>query len=247
MKRTERHHLKENEVAEWLLGVKEWYEANTRLVSYGTTALLVMAAAIVGVLTYQRMNAGRATAMLAEAMAVAEAPIVAPAVPEGGKTPVQRPGTYPTDRARLEASIPRLLAVADAYPGTEAGIMARYRAAAALVGVGRTADGIQRYKEVIERGKGAYQAMARLGLADAQVIARQYDQAIASFNEVSTMNRDDVPGDGVLMHLARAYQLAGKPDDAKKAFKRVVDEYPQSPYVAAARKEVEPESSALPR
>jgi len=50
---------------------------------------------------------------------------------------------------------------------------------------------------------------------------------------------DDVPVDGVLMQLARAYTLAGKTEDAKKTLKRVIDEFPQSPYAAAARREAD--------
>ena len=81
--------------------------------------------------------------------------------------------------------------------------------------------------------------MARLGIAEAYIIGGQYDQAIASFKEVESMTSEDVPLDGVLMQLARAYKLAGKADDAKKALKRVIDEFPQSPYAAAARREAE--------
>jgi TolA-binding protein len=243
MKRTERHHLKENEVAEWLIGAKTWYEANAKLVTYGGVVLVVVAAAILATLAYRQMTAGRATAMLAEALSVAEAPVAAPAAPEAGKPPVQRPGTYPTDRARLEAALPKLLAVANAYPGSDAGIMARYRAASALVAVGRVADGIQRYKEVVERGKGPYQVMARMGLAEAQLVAGQFDQAIGSFKDVAALNSEEAPGDGVLMQLARAYQLAGKTDDARKTFRRVVDEYPQSPYVSDARRQAQGEAA----
>ena len=52
--------------------------------------------------------------------------------------------------------------------------------------------------------------MARLGIAEAQLMAGQFDQAIASFKDVRALKSDDVPVDGVLMQLARAYQLAGK-------------------------------------
>jgi len=239
MKRTERHHLKENEFAEWLLGVKTWYEENSRAVSYLAVALAVLAVAVAGTVAFRQSSAGRANAMLAEAQAVAEAAVVPPAAPEAGKAPVQRPGTYPTDRARLEAALPKLMAVADAYPSSDAGIMARYRAAAALVSLGRTPEGIQRYKEVVDKGHGAYQAMARLGIAEAQIMAGQYDQAIASFKEIEALKSEDVPLDGVLMQLARAYRLAGKSDDASKTLKRVADEFPQSPYAGTARSEAE--------
>jgi tetratricopeptide (TPR) repeat protein len=239
MKRTERHHLKENEFAEWLLGAKSWYETNSKTVGYLGIAAALALVAVMGTMAYRQMTGGRATSALAEALAVAEAPVLPPAPAEAGKPPVQRPGTYPTDRARLEAALPKLLAVADAYPASDAGIMARYRAAAALVAIGRTQEGIQRYKEVVENGKGAYQVMARMGIAEAQMMAGQYDQAIASFKEVEALKSEDVPVDGVLMQIARAYKLAGKVEDAKKTFNRVASEFPQSPYAAAARREAD--------
>jgi tetratricopeptide (TPR) repeat protein len=239
MKRKERHHLKENEFAEWLLGAKNWYEANSKAAGYLGIAAALALVAVMGTMAYRQMNEGKASSALAGALAIAEAPVLPPAPAEAGKPPVQRPGTFPTDRARLEAALPKLLEVAEAYPGSDAGIMARYRAAAALVAIGRTQEGVQRYKEVVEKGKGAYQAMARLGIAEAYIVAGQFDQAIASFKEVESLKSEDVPVDGVLMQLARAYRLAGKTEDAKKTFKRVIDEFPQSPYASAARREAE--------
>jgi tetratricopeptide (TPR) repeat protein len=240
MKRTERHHLKENDFAEWLLGVTTWFEANRQTVLYGGIAILLIGAGVAGTVAYRQANAGTASGMLAEAMSVAEAPVVPPSAAEAGKAPVQQPGTYPTDRARLEAALPKLMAVADAYPQTDSGIMARYRAASALVAVGKTADGVQRYREVVEKGRGVYQIMARLGIADAQVAAGQFDQAIAAYKEAAALNSEDAPADGILIQLARAYRLAGNAVEAKKTFKRVADEYPQSPYAAVAKRELEP-------
>jgi TolA-binding protein len=239
MKRTERHHLKENDFAEWLLGVTTWFETNRQTVLYGGIAILLIGAGVAGTVVYRQIDAGRASGMLAEAMSVAEAPVLPPSPAEAGKAPVQQPGSYPTDRARLEAALPKLMAVADAYPGTDAGIMARYRAASALVAVGKTAEGVQRYREVVEQGRGVYQIMARLGIADAQLAAGQFEQAIASYKEAAALNSEEAPADGILMQLARAYRLAGKADEAKKTLKRVTDEYPQSPYAPVAKRELE--------
>jgi len=239
MKRTERHHLKENDFAEWLLGVTTWFEANRQTVLNGGIAILLIGAGVAGTVVYRQMTAGRASGMLAEAMSLAEAPVVPPSPAEAGKAPVQQPGTYPTDRARFEAALPKLMAVADAYPVADAGIMARYRAASALVAVGKPAEGIQRYREVVEKGRGVYQIMARLGIADAQLVSGQFDQAIASYKEAAALNSEDAPADGILMQLARAYRLAGKADEAKKTLKRVTDEYPQSPYAPVAKRELE--------
>jgi tetratricopeptide (TPR) repeat protein len=239
MKRTERHHLKENEFAEGLMGAKAWFDANRNLVTYGAIALVCLIAAVAGTSAYRRVAAGRATGQLAEAMSVMEAPVVAPTAPAAGKAAVQPTGTFPTDRARLEAALPKLLAVADANPTTDAGIIARYRAAAALVALGKPADGIQRYREVIGKSTGLYQAVARLGVADAQVVSGQFDLAIASYKEVVALKSEETPADAVLMHLARAYQLAGKISDAVAIWKQVTTEFPLSTYVPAAKRELE--------
>ena len=239
MKRTERHHLKENDFAEWLNDTRQWYEANRNLVIYGGLAIVVVAVAVVATIVVRQNSASTASRLLAEATAVAEAPVMPPTAGEAGKPPLQAPGTYPTDKARLEAALPKLLAVADAYPSQDPGVMARYRAAAALVAVGRTAEGIDRYREVVANGKGVYQVMAKLGIADAQLIAGEYEPALASLKELSQQTTGEVPIDGVLMQLARGYRLAGKSDEAKKTFRRVADEFPQSPYSQIARRELD--------
>jgi TolA-binding protein len=245
MKRTERHHLKENEFAEWLLGAKNWYEANSKAVSYLSVAVAVALVAVLGTMAFRQMSAGKANSALAEALTIAEAPVLPPAPAEAGKAPVQRSGTFPTDRARLEAALPKLLAVAEAYPASDAGLMARYRAAAALVTLGRVPEGIQRYREVVDKGHGAYQAMARLGIAEAQLMAGKTSEAIAAFKEVEALKSEDVPLDGVLMALGRAYRAAGNAAEAKKTFTRVADEFPQSPYAATARREAEGDASPI--
>jgi len=244
MKRTERHHLKENEFAEWLIGTRQWYEANRNVVIYGGLAVLVVAFGVIGMVIVRQNTASTASRMLAEAMTITEAPVLPPTATEAGKPPVQAPGTYPTDKARLEAALPKLMAVADAYPNLEPGVMARYRAAAALVAVGRTAEGIARYSEVAAKTTGIFQVMSKLGIADAQLTAGQYEPALASLKEMAQQATPEVPVDGVLMQLARGYQLAGRGDEARKTFRRVADEFPQSPYAQIARREIDTQNSA---
>ena len=239
MKRTERHHLKENEVAHWVLELKEQFDANKHVINYVLIAVVVVGVAVFGTLGWRSMTAGRAATMLAEAMTIAEAPVTGPVVEEAGKLPVQPPGTYPSDRLRLEAALPKFVAAAEAYPDSESGIVARYRAAAPLVALGRTDEGIQRYREVIEKGKGVVADMARLGVADAQLAAGKFDDATTNLKDLVDKGGNDLPVDGVLMQLGRAYRLAGKDADAKKSFQRIVDEFPTSVYAAEARREVE--------
>jgi len=132
------------------------------------------------------------------------------------------------------------MAAADAYPSAPAGIAARYEAAGALAALGRTAEAIQRYQEVIDRApQSIYAETARLGLAEAQLRAGQFDAAVAAFRTLVAQKDGKMPLDGVLMQLGRAYVLAGKANDARQTFQRIVDEFPQSSYAPLARKELE--------
>jgi len=55
---------------------------------------------------------------------------------------------------------------------------------------------------------------------------------------LSGQREGTVPVDGVLMQLARTYVKAGKLSEARAAFKRVVDEFPDSSFVTAARQQM---------
>jgi len=48
MKRTERHHLKENEVAHWVLELKEQFDANRHVINYVLLAAVVVGVAVFG-------------------------------------------------------------------------------------------------------------------------------------------------------------------------------------------------------
>ena len=153
---------------------------------------------------------------------------------------VQPPGSYPTVEAKLEAALPQLLAVADAYPSTQQGVTARYQAAAVLVALERANDAVAHYQQVIDvAGDALYGQMSRMGLAEALLLTGQPQEAIPLLQSQTGSLESIIPVDAVLMRLGRAYLLAGQPDDALATFNRVVEEFPISMYYAEAQQEVE--------
>ncbi len=93
--------------------------------------------------------------------------------------------------------------------------------------LGRPADAVAEYQQVVERaGSGVYGEMARLGVAEAQVRAGQYEQAINTFKELAQRKDGALPVDAILMQLGRTYVAAGKTADAQQTFNRLVEEYP---------------------
>jgi TolA-binding protein len=241
MKSTERHKLKENEFVHTVARAREVLDTRGRDMVTIVIVVVVALALASGYTAWRHSRDAKANTMLASALAVAEAPVVAPTAPApGSPMPVQQPGTFQTEQAKLEAALPKLVEAADKYPGTDAGIAARYHAAGTLAALGRYPEAERQYQEVVDRaGTRIYARTARLGLAEVQVAQGKYDSAIRIYQQLSTDTTSQIPVDGVLMELGRAYMKAGKKAEAARAFTRVVEEFPQSLYVADARREME--------
>lgn len=241
MKRTERHRLKENEFARTVAHARDAIEKRQRAIALFALAVVVLLVVLGGFTWWRYSQNANANEMLASALAVHEAPVVP--IPEpapGSPAPVQQPGTYPTERARLDAALPGFLEAADRYPNTDAGIAARYHAAGILARLGRYAEAEEQYSRVAERaGSSIYGRTARLGLAEVQVAQGNYDGAIDIYTEISRDPGSQIPVESVLMQLGRAYTQAGRKEEAVRAYTRIVDEFPQSLYAPDARREME--------
>ena len=233
MKRTERHHLKQDPLASWLGDLRESLGRRGNVAAAG--GLVVVALVLVGlVFGWQQWRFSRASELLAAAMVIVEAPVAV----EGEAADVPAAG-YPSVMAKLKAAVPKLLEAAEAYPSLQSGIAARYQAAAALSTLGRTSEAGEQYDRVVELdANGVYGRMARLGRAEAYLSAGDYAQAIQLLEVESAATNADVPVDAVLMRLGRAYRLADQESQAVTTFTRVVDEFPTSSYRFDAEREL---------
>jgi tetratricopeptide (TPR) repeat protein len=235
MKRTERHHLKQNEFQHITLQVMDLFAAKRREV---TTILLVLAVVGLGGASYwawHQHTQDKAHALLAEAMVVQEARVGPPAEATGGSGV-----TYPTERERTQDAVKKYRVAADAYPSTDAGVFARYQEASLQVSLGNAADAIKAYQSVVDRaGDGLYGQMSKLGLAEAYSRSGQYEQAITAYKELAQRKDGQLPIDGILIQLGRTYRDAGKASDAQQTFNRLVEEFPDSPFTADAKREID--------
>jgi TolA-binding protein len=241
MKSQERHKLKENEFVRTVGQARQAIANRQRDVTWAVAVIVALLAIVGGYTWWRQSTASRGTDLLATALAVYEAPVVPlPPPTPGGAPPVQQPGTYLTEQAKLEAALPEFIEAADRYPSTPAGIAARYHAASILAALGRHSEAEQRFQEVVDRaGTTLYARTGRLGLAEAQVAQKKFDNAITIYTEMSRDTSSQMPVDGVLMQLGRACALAGRKEEAVRAFTRVTEEFPTSLYAADAKRELE--------
>ncbi len=246
MKTKHRHDLKENDLARIVGATREWIASHSQHLTAASLALLIVAGAVFGLVTWRNQQQSRGQDLLAAAMVVMNTAVVpvtntttpgqAPAAASIGAT-----GTFTTEAQKLNAALPKLRAAADAYPDTQAGITARYHLASTLASLGKPKDAIAQFDEVAKRAgpDSLYGQMAQLGKADAQAQAGEVDAAIAAWKELAAKKAANLPEDAILMGLARAYQAKGNIAEARKTFTQIVDDHPDSPYVADARKELD--------
>jgi|SRR5580765_658598 tetratricopeptide (TPR) repeat protein len=235
MKRTERRHLKQNEFEALTLQALDVLGEKRREIT--TVVLIVAAVGLVAAVywAWRQHTQDSAHALLADAMIVAESRVGPPSAATG------QPGlTFPTERERTQAAVTKFKAAADAYPSTDAGQFARYQEAVLQLSLGNAAESIKTYQALADRaGDALYGQMARLGLAEAYARSGQFEQAITAFKELAQRKDGQLPVDGILMQLGRTYRDAGKVADAQQTFNRIIEEFPDSPFNADAKRELE--------
>jgi TolA-binding protein len=236
MKKTQRQHLKENELAHFAVSARDAFEARKSQIIPVVIAIVVVAAAVLGYFGWRNRVEARAHTLLAEAMVVDEARVGPPPAtgqPSSGLS-------FATEREKHQAALTKFKSVADEYPSTDAGLFARYREATTYMALGVPASAAKSFQQVIDRGGDSiYAQMARLGLAEAQAQTGQYDPAINTFKDLAQRKDGHVPVDGVLIRLGRTYLDAGKRAEAEQTFNRLVQEFPDSPFSADARRELD--------
>jgi len=229
--------LKDNELARAAATARQVVEERRSQITLIGVAIALIATAALGYLWWNNRVSARAHTLLADALAIDEARVGPP--PAAG-SPAPAGLSFETARARNQAALTKFKIVADEYPSSDAGIFARYRQAATYMALGEPASAATTYQLVIDKaGNSLYGQMARLGLAEAQAQTGQYEQAINTFKDLAQRKDGDVPVDGVLLRLGRVYVDAGKKSDAEQTFNRLVEEFPDSPFSADARRELD--------
>jgi TolA-binding protein len=245
VKRLERKHLKEDELAHTMRVAREFVEPRQQLLKQIGAAVIVLLVIVVAYGFWKQRTDSRGEKELAEALVALNAEVVPVGVAGADGVPaaaqLNNTGTFATEADKLNAALPKLKAAADAYPSSPSGIQARYHLGGSLAALGRLAEAITAFDEVIKQaGEGSlYGQMAVMGRADAQSKGGQVDAAIDSLKALAARGGETLPVDAVLMELARAYVQKGSRDEARKTFTEIVEKHPQSPYISDARAELD--------
>jgi predicted negative regulator of RcsB-dependent stress response len=119
------------------------------------------------------------------------------------------------------------LKVIKEFGGTKTANLAHYYAGVSYMKLGDTKNAIK-YLEDFD-GKGTMVGTAAHGLlGNAYMETGKTDKAIDEYKKATENDKDIVQTPMYLFTLGAAYEIAKKPEDAKKAYLRIRDEYPTS-------------------
>ena len=237
MKSTERHHLKDNELAQLTAGAGTMVAAQRGPVVGVIVAVVVVLAGVGGYSAWKGRTESRAATQLAAALSVEEAR-VGPSAAFGTQAPTGM--SFVSEREKSQTVLTKYKEVADAFPNSDAGIYARYRQATTYLKLGVPKSAADTFQQVIGTGgTSLYAQMAKLGLAEAQAQSGEYEPAIATFRDLAQRKDGPLPVDGLLMRLGRTQVEAGKGTEAEQTFNKLVAEFPESQFAPDAKKELE--------
>jgi tetratricopeptide (TPR) repeat protein len=193
-------------------------------------AIVVAVLAIGGFTMYRQGRETEANRAFDAALATYHAPVASAGA--AAAAPVK----FATDAERLQKALGELDGVARRYGSMDAGRRARYYAALCRSELGETAEAEKALTELASGDRAHLESgLARLALADLFRRTGRFDQAISSYQQLADEPGASVPRDHALMALSGTLEDAKRLPEAGAAYRRVADEFPQSPYAAEAR------------
>jgi TolA-binding protein len=234
MKKELKKQIKEDELVSGFEHLAAWGKGHAREVKVGAGVLLGLAV-VVGSLSYLQANRqAAARAAFASALQGLDTP-VAGENPPGAPAP-QGP-VFATREEKFRKATAAFDGVERAYPSLREGQWAGYYAAIARMQMGDRAEAEKQLAAMVKVGGGGIEpSLARLALANLQRLSGALDKAAESYKGIADDPSFGLPRDYVLMTLALTLEEAHRLDEARAAYQRVADEFPEGVYAADARR-----------
>ncbi len=138
-----------------------------------------------------------------------------------------------TEQARAEAGLQKFAAVADKYPHTNPGKLARYYQALELEDLERHNQALEILKTIISGSDKELSAMAQYQMANVYARTGKTDDAVKTYRALAEQRSVFVPRPLVLVELAD-FLRQSNPTEATNLYQQIKKEYPDSAVVERA-------------
>jgi tetratricopeptide (TPR) repeat protein len=228
-----RKELRKDEIRETLAHGAEAVISHQRLAGIIVGAVMVVGLAVVGWRVYSERQTAKASAALDDAMKVFEARIRAPGEPA---EPIEV--TYVDERNKYQDAAKRFSGIAQNYPRTRPGQVARYYAALSLERLGRYDEAQKELKELESSASEEFAALASFQLAEVYERIGKGDAAVKLYRQLADKPTTLVPKAVVLLALAD-HLIKSNPQEAIKLYNQIKRDFPDSGVADEADKRLE--------
>lgn len=223
-----RKELKHDKIRESIEHGAEAVYSHSRFTVTVVVAIMVIAAAYGGWSIYSERKNAEAGAGLDSAMKIYNARIRA------GGEPVE-PGevTYGDEASRAQDAWQKFSGVADKYPRTNAGNLARYYSAICLEDLERHNQALEDLKKISAGGDKELAAMSQYQTAIIYARTGKSDEAVKLYRALAGENSVFVPKPLALLELAGVLRQ-NKPKEAATIYEQIKKDYPNTPVAEEA-------------
>lgn len=236
MDRQHRRELKRDKFVDEIGTLSSKARENQRLLVTATAAIVVLALIGYGIYFYRSDREKKAQGALSAAIETMSSPLLQPG---GGEQP---PGAkYRTDAEKNAAAEGQFRKVMSDYSGTDAADVAGLYVAS----FDSTHSNYPEARKLLEkfvRDKPDHLlwGAACYSLYQLRIETGEAPQVAAELNKEITKTDPVLPTDTLLVLLAHAYDAQGKDAQTKDAYRRIVTEFPDSPYALEAQRRIPP-------
>jgi TolA-binding protein len=236
MDRQQRRDLKHDrfvdEIGSWSTSARE----NQRLLLTITAAAVVIAVLAYGIYFYRSNHEEKAQVALGQAMETIESPLL----PAPGAQ--AQPGAkYKTEGERMAAAEKQLKAVEAGYGGSDAADVASLYLARIAADKGDLAGARTRLEKYIhDNPKSVLTTGARYSLYRLRIDNGESSPVAQELQAEIAKTEPNLPPDALLALLAHAWDTQGDAKKTKETYRRIVTEFPDSPYALEAQRRMGP-------
>lgn len=217
-----RKELKQDKIRESIEHGAEAVYSHSKAVGLIVVVALIAAIGYAGWKFYSDRQNLKASAGLDAAMKIFNAQI------RTGNQPVD-PGEplYSNEQARAQDASQKFLAVADKYPRTNPGRLARYYAALCLEDLDKQNQALEELKKLDAGKDKELAAMAQYQVANIYARTGKIDDAVKTYRALADANSVFVPKPLVLLEMADLLRQS-KPQEAASLYEQLKKDYPNT-------------------
>lgn len=228
-RRLTRKQIKKDEFITFVDRAVQWTGQNWRQAAIGLGAVLAAAVVWWGVTAFLGSRTDAASQAISSALAAYNAPV-------GSAAPADAKVKFATDAERLAAAEKAFESVKSRYRFTPQAKIAELFLARIAADRGDAPQAIRLLGELASsRSSDPVVRLAMLDLIRLRVARGEGLQLVSELEAMAAGKDPRLPRDAALFHLAEIWQHEGKPQEAARLYRKLVEDFPDSPYRADAQ------------